>query len=297
MELTANRLGKRYGQNWAVEDFDTTFTPGVYALIGPNGSGKTTLIRMLVNILKPTLGRILFNGKDIANLDEQYRDILGYLPQHLGLYKNFTAEQFLMYISALKGLDKKYALKKTNELMETVNLKEAGRKKIGQFSGGMKQRLGIAQALLNDPKILILDEPTAGLDPKERIRFRNLIAEIAGGKIVILSTHIVSDAEYIAGEIMFMKNGFLLQKGQPSALLKTLEGKVWQTQIREEDLQRLKETYRVGHIVRTNSCLDVRLFAEMRPSFAVSPTTLGLEDLYLYHFDETDKQRETGFEK
>jgi len=295
MELTAKRLGKRYGLNWAVEDFDTAFTPGVYALIGPNGSGKTTLIRMLVDILKPTLGRVLFNGKDIANLNEQYRDILGYLPQHLGFYKNFTAKQFLMYISALKGLDKKQALKKTGELMEIVNLKETGRKKIGQFSGGMKQRLGIAQALLNDPKILILDEPTAGLDPKERIRFRNLVSEIAGDKIVILSTHIVSDAEYIASEIIFMKNGLLLQKGRPSELLKALEGKIWQAQIREDDLQRLKETFRVGHIVRTDGYLDVRLFAEMRPSFAVSPATLGLEDLYLYHFDEVNGQSETGF--
>lgn len=285
MELIAKRLGKRYGRFWAVEDFDTAFTPGVYALIGPNGSGKTTLIRMLVDILKPTVGRVLFDGKDIANLDEQYRELLGYLPQHLGFYKNFTAEQFLMYISALKGLDKKHALKKTNELMETVNLKEAGSKRIGHFSGGMRQRLGIAQALLNDPKILILDEPTTGLDPKERIRFRNLISEIAGDKIVILSTHIVSDAEYIAGEVIFMKNGFLLQKGRPSELIKTLEGKVWQTQIREEDLGRLKETYRIAHIARTNGCLDVRLFSEIRPSFAVSPATLGLEDLYLYHFE------------
>lgn len=285
MNLTVENIGKRFGCFWAVQDFSMELSEGIYGLIGPNGSGKTTLIKMLVDILRPTRGRVLYNGEDITVLDESYRDILGYLPQHFGFYRNFTAEQFLLYMSALKGLDKKAAKRKTAELLELVALQEAARKKLGSFSGGMKQKIGIAQALLNDPRVLILDEPTSGLDPKERIRFRNLISEIAGDRLVLLSTHIVSDVEYVAGEIIFMKEGRLLRKGQPAVLLKEVDGKVWRAKVGEEELPALKSKYRVGHISRTDGTLEVRLISAQRPPFPFVPEPPGLEDLYLYHFD------------
>jgi ABC-2 type transport system ATP-binding protein len=292
LNLTVEKISKRYGTLWAVQEFSADFTEGVYGLIGPNGSGKTTLMRMIVDILRPTAGRVLYGGRDISVLDERYRDILGYLPQHFGLYRNFTAEHFLLYMAALKGLAREQARRKTGEVLELVNLAYARKQKLGTFSGGMKQKLGIAQALLNDPRVLILDEPTAGLDPKERIRFRNLISEIAGERIVILSTHIVSDVEYAAGEVIFMKEGRLLQQGQPSDLLKELEGLVWKAVIREEELSRIKENYRVGNIARANGSLEVRFISPVRPFFDVVPLSPGLEDLYLYHFDEEPEKLE-----
>lgn len=211
MELVIDRLSKQYNNKIAVDRISLKLQSGVVGLLGANGAGKTTLMRMICGILKPTGGTISFNGLDVS--EEMFRDALGYLPQDFGYYPNFTGKEFLLYMAALKGIDKKAALEKCNNLLSTVGLEQAANKKIKTYSGGMKQRLGIAQAVLNNPKILILDEPTAGLDPKERVRFRNLIAELGKDAIVILSTHIVSDVEHIADRILLMKDGQLIFDG------------------------------------------------------------------------------------
>ncbi len=221
MELTADRITKQYKNKIAVDRMSFTLARGVTGLLGANGAGKTTLMRILCGILVPDSGTVTCDGMDVET--EEYREILGYLPQEFGYYPEFSGRDFLLYMSAVKGMRKKEALKKTEELIELVGLKDAGRKKVRTYSGGMKQRLGIAQALLNDPQILIMDEPTAGLDPQERIRFRNLIAAIGKDRIVLLSTHIVSDLEHIADRLMIMKEGRLLWQGEWSAAEGTLE--------------------------------------------------------------------------
>lgn len=221
MELTADRITKQYKNKIAVDRMSFTLARGVTGLLGANGAGKTTLMRILCGILVPDSGTVTCDGMDVET--EEYREILGYLPQEFGYYPEFSGRDFLLYMSAVKGLRKKEALKKTEELIELVGLKDAGRKKVRTYSGGMKQRLGIAQALLNDPQILIMDEPTAGLDPQERIRFRNLIAAIGKDRIVLLSTHIVSDLEHIADRLMIMKEGRLLWQGEWNAAEGTLE--------------------------------------------------------------------------
>ncbi|MCQ2502704.1 MAG: ABC transporter ATP-binding protein [Saccharofermentans sp.] len=221
MELILDRVTKQYASKIAVDRITVNLKPGVIGLLGANGAGKTTLMRMICGILNPSSGTISFEGMDAS--DEMYRDALGYLPQDFGYYPNFTGMDFLMYMAALKGLDKSEAKRKCNELLKTVNLENAANKKIKTYSGGMKQRLGIAQAVLNDPKILILDEPTSGLDPKERVRFRNLIAELGKDAIVILSTHIVSDVEHIADRILMMKEGNIIFDGNISDINEDLE--------------------------------------------------------------------------
>ena len=221
MELVLDRVSKQYQNKIAVDRISTTLRPGVIGLLGENGAGKTTLMRMLCGILKPSSGTITFEGLDVS--EELYRDVLGYLPQDFGYYPNFSGRDFLMYMSALKGIEKPTARRKCDELLCTVNLERVANKKIKTYSGGMKQRLGIAQAVLNNPKILILDEPTAGLDPKERVRFRNLIAELGKDSIVILSTHIVSDIEQIADRILMMKSGQIIFDGSVDQIGMDLE--------------------------------------------------------------------------
>ncbi len=221
MELRIDRISKQYGAKIAVDRVCLTLRPGVTGLLGANGAGKTTLMRMLCGILKASGGSISFDGCDVSS--EEYRAQLGYLPQHFGYYPNFTGRDFLLYMSALKGLDKDTAKKRSEELLQQVGLQEKADKKIKSYSGGMKQRLGIAQALLNKPQILILDEPTAGLDPKERVRFRELIAEVGKENIVLLSTHIVSDVEHIADRILMMKEGQIIFDGKPSDVENDLE--------------------------------------------------------------------------
>ena len=219
MELVLDRVSKQYGNKIAVDRISTVFRPGVIGLLGANGAGKTTLMRMICGILRPTGGTISFkDGGTLDASEELYRDALGYLPQDFGYYPDFTGKDFLMYLAALKGLDKHTARRKCAELLRIVSLESAAGKKIKTYSGGMKQRLGIAQAVLNDPKILVLDEPTAGLDPKERVRFRNLIAELGKDSIVILSTHIVSDVEHIADRILMMKDGQFIYDGTPHGI-------------------------------------------------------------------------------
>ena len=227
MELAIDRLTKQYKNKIAVDRVSIKLKPGVYGLLGANGAGKTTLMRMICDIQNPTSGQIKYNGTDIKKLGEDYRQVLGYLPQDFGYYPDFTAYDFLMYIAALKGLSKEKAEMRVNELLQIVNLENEKKQKVKTFSGGMKQRLGIAQAMLNNPKILILDEPTAGLDPKERVKFRNLISSFSQDKIVILSTHIVSDIEFIADEIIVMKAGKKILTGTPEELLQDLRGSVW----------------------------------------------------------------------
>jgi ABC-2 type transport system ATP-binding protein len=240
----------------------------------------------MTDILKPTRGRILVNGQDIGILGDKYRDMLGYLPQDFGVYKNFCAKRFLLYIASLKGLDKNAAEHKVEETLKLVNLWDERDKKLGKFSGGMKRRLGIAQALLNDPKVLILDEPTAGLDPKERIRFRNIISEISGNRVVVLSTHIVSDIEFIAKEVILIKQGVLLRKDEPERILKELEDKVWTAVIPEHLLSEFQDKFRIGNIVRKPDGIEIRLIAEEKPLFDARLESPRLEDVYLYYFDE-----------
>ena len=289
MELTINDLSKEYGRKKAVNHFSAKLTNGVYGLIGANGAGKTTLMRMICDVQTETKGAIFFNGKNIHDLGEKYRNILGYLPQNFGYYPNFTAYKFLMYISAIKGLPPKKAHNRTMELLQVVDLLTQKNEKIKTFSGGMKQRLGIAQALLNDPRILILDEPTAGLDPKERVRFRNLISSLAENRIVILSTHIVSDVEYIANEILIMKNGELIQHGSPEEILKPIEKCVWECDVSRKEAEELELNYVTANLKHNNGAERLRIISQEAPcrtAWNVDPT---LEDLYLYYFAEVSE--------
>lgn len=286
MNLVIDNVSKKFDDKWAIQHFSAELTEGVYALLGPNGSGKTTLMRMLSDVSHPSSGRILFNGQDISILDEDYRDVLGYLPQEFGVYRNFSAHRFLMYFASLKGLDKERATTRVEKVLKLVNLYQDRKKKVGSFSGGMKRRIGIAQALLNDPKILIVDEPTAGLDPQERIRFRNLISEIAGDRIVLLSTHIVSDIEYIAKEVLLMKQGTLLEWNTPDMLLHQLNGKVWVATIEQNQLAAVQSKFRIGNIQRNQRGIELRMIHDKQPlenAVMIDPT---LEDVYLYYFEE-----------
>lgn len=292
MELRIEGLTKKFKDKIAVNKFTATLDNGVYGLLGPNGSGKTTLIKMLVDVVNPTGGNIYLDGikKDI--LGEQYREVLGYLPQKIGFYENFTAEKFLYYIAALKGIDKIEAEKKIDSLLRYVNLEKDRKKKIAGFSGGMKERLGIVQALLNDPKILILDEPTAGLDPNERIRFKNLIGNISKDKIIIISTHIVSDIEFLANEILIMKDGQLLKKNRPDILLENVQGKVWKLEINEEELLELNNTYKIANTWRDKDSVVVRIVGDKKPGPFAKEIEPNLEDLFLYYFNKGSGENE-----
>ena len=285
MELKTIGLTKKFGSKTAVDHLDLTLTNGVYGLLGANGAGKTTLMRLLCDIQEPTSGQILLDGKEIAGLGEAYRDCLGYLPQQFGYYPEFSALDFLLYISALKGLGESTAQKKSRELLEAVGLSKEGRRRIRTFSGGMKQRLGIAQAMLNDPHILILDEPTAGLDPKERVRFRNLISAFSKDRIVILSTHIVSDVEFIAEEIVMMKSGRVIHFGNPQEITSEIEGQVWECTVPAASAERYAAAYNTSNLRNISENQTVlRIIADRPPmenAVRVQPT---LEDLYLYYF-------------
>ena len=275
--LIVDNVTKKYGDFTALENISLEFHNGVYGLLSPNGAGKTTLIKMLTTLIFPTKGEILYDGVEITKLDEEYRDVIGYLPQDFGYYRNYSPLQFLIYIAALKGIDRKTAEYKALELLEVVSLSEVKHKKMRKFSGGMIQRVGIAQAMLNDPEILILDEPTAGLDPKERVRFRNLIAALAKDRTVILSTHIVSDIETIANQVIMFKDHKLLCCDSPAALCATLNGKIFETSDESEAAAYLFLTERqeAGVAVSRFAC-DGEYTGTAN---AVTPT---LEDLFLY---------------
>lgn len=284
MELSLNRLTKRYDNKIAVDQVSAALTPGVYGLLGANGAGKTTLMRMLCAILEPTSGEARFDGKEIASMGADYRDLLGYLPQDFGYYPNYTAMEFLLYISALKGIPKRVARKRAGELIEQVGLNHVADKKIKTFSGGMKQRIGIAQALLNHPDILILDEPTAGLDPKERVRFRNLLADYGRDKIVVLSTHIVSDIEAVADEVLLMREGKLVLQGTVAALIQQAAGKVWELAVSPQEASRWQEKATVSQLRHEGQQIVLRIISDTMPHGLAAPCEATLEDLYLYYF-------------
>ena len=292
MKLTLNRLTKRYKDKTAVDELSAELTPGIYGLLGANGAGKTTLMRMVCGILNPTSGNVTLDGRDTLAMGENYRDLLGYLPQDFGYYPVFTAMDYLLYIAALKGLTKSTAKVRANKILETVSLQTVANKKIRTFSGGMRQRLGIAQALLNDPKILVLDEPTAGLDPKERVRFRNLISDISKDKIVILSTHIVSDVEYIANDILVMKDGRLVHQGKPDEITASIRGFVWECRVQPREAELLIAKFTVSNLKHEGDENMLRIVSEKKPCENAVPAEPTLEDLYLYYFSEEAAQKD-----
>lgn len=287
MELRLDRVTKKYGRKLAVDRLSAMMDRGVYGLLGANGAGKTTLMRMVCDIQTPTEGEILLNGTPIRDMGEEYRNLLGYLPQNFGYYPDFTPWRFMLYIGALKGLSKGAAKEKSMELLGEVGLLEVRNKKIKTFSGGMKQRLGIAQAMLNDPEILILDEPTAGLDPKERVRFRNLISAMAQNRLVLFSTHIVSDIEYIAKKILVMKDGQVIQEGNSQELLKTAEGKVWECIVSAAQADDMVQRFNVGNLKNMeDGRVLLRIVSEEKPAKGARRVEPTLEDVYLYYFKE-----------
>lgn len=293
MELQLQNLRKQYGEKCAVNNVSANLTPGVYGLLGANGAGKSTLMRMICGVLKPTSGSISLNGKTIEQLGVRYYTHLGYMPQDFGFYPDFTAREFMLYMAAVKGLDKKQAKKRTEYLLQMVNLSDVADKKVKSYSGGMKQRLGIAQAELNSPSILILDEPTAGLDPKERVCFRNLISDFAKEKIVILSTHIVSDVSYIADTILMMKQGCFLLQEPMSVITNSIKGKVWELLVDERTAAEYSTNYAVVNLHHENNMVRLRMIEETAPREDAQIVEPSLEDLFLYHFgEETERQEE-----
>ncbi len=278
--LVVNNVTKKYGKFTALEDISLEFSGGVYGLLAPNGAGKTTLIKMLTTLLFPTSGEILWGGSEITKLDGEYRGLVGYLPQEFGYYKNYSPRQFLSYLAALKGIDREMAKHKVPKLLELVSLSEVMDKKMRKFSGGMIQRVGIAQAMLNDPQILILDEPTAGLDPKERVRFRNLISELSKNRIIILSTHIVSDIETIANHVIMFKDRKLLCNDSPANICNTLRGKVYETWEIDTVTQPhllLTQRQEEGHTL-------VRFVCDTEYKGSARQVTPNLEDVFLYAY-------------
>lgn len=287
MELKINRLTKQYKDKLAVDSVSLKLTPGIWGLLGANGAGKTTMMRMVAGILKPTSGGVFYDGIDIADLGESYRDIFGYLPQTFGFYPEFTVRSYLEYMSALKGIGRKDASSKIESLLQMLALSDVKNKKIRRLSGGMQRRVGIAQALLNDPEILILDEPTSGLDPGERVRFRNILAEFAKDRIVLISTHIVSDVENIATRNAVMKDGRIIAAGSTDELVAAMKGRVWRTEVPERDLLKCERLVRVANIRSgPGGRAALRYLADTAVLPGSAPETPRLEDLYLWLFPE-----------
>lgn len=286
MILSIEKLTKQYGNKIAVDRLTAEFGTGVYGLLGANGAGKTTLMRMLCGILTPTSGEVKLDGINNLEMGEAFREQLGYLPQDFGYYPDFKAREFMLYIAALKGLTPIRAKERADELIEMVGLKDVANKKIKTFSGGMKQRLGIAQAMINDPKILVLDEPTAGLDPKERVRFRNLLSDFASDRLVLLSTHIVSDVEYIADWILVMKQGALIAEGTVSELVDSIADKVWQVTVNQECADSLCSQYNIINLRHVGDYVELRIVSDHAPLDIAEHAAPTLEDLYLYEFQE-----------
>ena len=288
MTLEIEKVSKSYerGKKQALKGFSASLTSGVYGFLGPNGAGKSTLMNIISDNLAADEGKVLFDGQDTRKMGKAFRDILGYMPQQQGLYDDFTGRRFLWYMAAVKGLKKRQAKERIGQLLDLVHLQGDANKKLGGYSGGMKQRLLIAQALLNDPKTLILAEPTAGLDPKERIRIRNFISEIAADKIVLLATHVVSDVEFIAKEVMLIKEGELIAKDTTANLLHSMQGKVFEVYTQAQELGELQAKYPISNLTQEPDGICVRVVGDEKPTEGrVILAKPNLEDLYLYRFD------------
>lgn len=288
MTLTIQNITKSYGTNLALNHFTATLEPGIYALLGPNGSGKSTLMNILTDNLKADSGEILYDGENVLDMGVRFREKLGFMPQYPGLYPNFTVERFMWYMAALKGLEKNEAKGQIPEILAAVELDDVPKRKIGALSGGMKQRLTLAQAVLGDPEILILDEPTAGLDPKQRIAIRNYISKIAFNKIVLIATHVVPDIEFIAKDIIMLKKGVIADNAPPHELTRKIDGKVWLVPCAESEVQEMQDKFRVTNIARDEQTGEVllRVLADAMPTERARTVLPTLEDYYLYVFGD-----------
>ncbi|MCH1962408.1 ATP-binding cassette domain-containing protein [Clostridium perfringens] len=286
--LVVNNVSKKYGSFCALRYINLEFNNGIYALLAPNGAGKTTLIKLLTTLIFPTSGEILYKGTDIVSLDGEYRDIIGYLPQDFGYYRNYTPRKFLLYLAALKGIKKEDALGKVKEVLKIVSLENVENKKMKGFSGGMIQRVGIAQALLNDPKILILDEPTAGLDPKERVRFRNLLSDLSRDRIVIISTHIVSDIEFISNEVIMIKDHKILYKDSIENICSTLDGMVYETSMTFEESKEFRKKYILLSEKQDGGIMKARFISQGNNDEKWIKVNPNIEDVFLYQYRDEE---------
>ena len=290
MELKIKNVGKQYGGKfWGLREFSLELGSGVLGLVGPNGAGKSTLMRILATVTRPSEGQVTWNGKDIVKSPNTLRTVLGYLPQDFGIYPNLNAVEFLDYLAAIKGLNAAESKRRIAELLELVNLTEARKRPLGGYSGGMRQRVGIAQALLNDPQLLIVDEPTVGLDPEERVRFRNLLSDLSRERIVILSTHIVSDIEATATEIAVINQGHLLAYTNPEGLLRAVEGKVWNWAVPSSEFATVRQLHLISSTIRHSDSVHMRVVADASPGDTAESTPPSLEDAYLYCLAQSRK--------
>lgn len=279
MELVIENLGKQYGKQWGLRNFSMRCGSGILGLVGPNGAGKTTLMRMVATLLEASEGSIYWNGQNIQTHGTELRQVLGYLPQEFGLYPEFSGRQFLRYLAAMKGLPKALALRRVDEVIEMVNLEAVANRKLATYSGGMRQRIGIAQTLLNDPELLVVDEPTAGLDPTERVRFRNLLTTL--NCLTILSTHIISDVEATADRLIVLQEGRMLVNATPEALLNQADGKVWSVETDSATALHLQATHQVSGMIHTSNGAQLRIISSSRPHSEAVPVKPHLEDAYL----------------
>lgn len=284
MKLEIKNLTKTFDGAKALTNVSVTLNPGVYGLLGANGSGKTTLFRLICGVIKADEGKIIYNGEDISLNEEMFRSVLGFLPQDFSYYADFTGLKFMLYIAALKGLRGKLAKQRSLELLDLVGLSEQKGKKIKKYSGGMKQRLGIAQAMINDPQVLILDEPTVGLDPKERVRFRNLISSLSDNKIIILSTHIVSDVESISDEVLVLNKGVIQDRGSVNQLLKNIENSVWEVRTTQREMKSYYHSFSISNQKYEGDDVVLRIISAKKPANNAVQAKANLEDLYLYYF-------------
>lgn len=286
MNLKIEELSKSYGEKLALDNINVEFTEGIYGILGANGAGKSTLMNLLTDNIRRDKGSILYDGEEILKMGKEYRSLIGYMPQQQGLYSSFSARKYLHYVAALKGIKRKDAKKQVEEVLEIVGLRDVAHKKTGSFSGGMKQRVMLASAIIGNPKILILDEPTAGLDPKERIRLRNFIASLSVNRIVLLATHVVSDIECIAKEVMLLKKGTIVEMDTPYHLVENISDKIWEKKCEENELLEVQKRYGVGNIFQRKDGVFLRIVSDEKPNgFEKSEGAASLEDVYLYHME------------